>query len=80
MIQTGILVRKLPTTGLASGVEKMFSSQTFKSYAQKTELAGAEKQLLLAYLHHVVKEIKPAEGLKETEALFDALVSRWTSR
>jgi hypothetical protein len=80
VIQTGILVRRTPTDGLIDGVEKLFSSGRFTEYAQKTELIGAEKGLLLAYLHYMIQEVKPAEGLKETEKLSEALVERWTKR
>jgi hypothetical protein len=79
VIQTRILVRKMSTDALIVSIETLLSSERFKAYAQKTEIAAAEKPLLLAYLHYMITEIKPAEGLQQTEALFNTLLGKWIS-
>jgi len=73
VIQTNILVRKLNTDDLVKAVELLLSSTAFKAYIEKAGIAGIARPLLLAYLLNIVEEVKPAEGLEENRALFEAL-------
>ena len=77
LIQTSILVRKIPIAALENRVEELLLSPAFKRYAEKAAIIGIERPLLLMYLAQLVEVIKPAEGLTENEALFQSLKRRW---
>ena len=77
VIQTGILVGRLPTPVLVERVESLLSSDPFQQYAARGAILGCERDLVLAYLLHVVEVIKPAEGLAPTRELLNALSARW---
>jgi hypothetical protein len=77
IIQSAILVRRLPTNGLVQRVEGLLGSKAFQQYAMRGGIAGCERELALAYLLHVVEVIKPSEGLAATRDLLRALSVRW---
>src|ERR1017187_7043592 len=59
VIQSGILVGHVPTLVLAQRVESLLSSDAFRRYATRGGILGCERELVLAYLLHVVEVIKP---------------------
>jgi hypothetical protein len=77
VIQSGILVGHLPTAVLIQRVESLLSSVAFREYATRGGIQGCERELVLAYLLHVVEVIKPSEGLTPTRELLEALAARW---
>ena len=77
VLQTGILVGKLPVAALIGRVEELLDSAAFKQYAEKAGIAGIARELALAYLMHIVEVIQPAEGGQASRELFGALSRRW---
>ena len=77
VIQSGILVGHLATADLAQRVESLLGSDAFRQYATRGDILGYERELVLAYLLHVVEVIKPSEGLGPTRELLKALAARW---
>jgi hypothetical protein len=77
VIQTAILVGKLPIAALVGRVEELLDSVAFKQYADKAGIAGIERELVLAYLLHIVEVIQPAEGGPASRELISALSRRW---
>jgi hypothetical protein len=77
VIQSAILVGHLPTSALVRRVGGLLSSESFQRYAARAGIAGCERELLLAYLLHVVEVIKPSEGLVPTRDLLHALSNHW---
>jgi hypothetical protein len=77
VIQTGVLVGKLPVAALVGRVEELLDSAAFKQYADKAGIAGVGRELVLAYLLHIVEVIQPAEGGPASRELFSALARRW---
>jgi len=77
VIQTGILVERLPAPGLVQRVESLLGSAAFLQYGARAGIAGFERELVLAYLLHAVEVIKPSEGLAATRELLAALAARW---
>ncbi len=77
VVQTGILVARLPTLQLIEKLEKLLDSEPFRRYAQCAAISGLERWLVLAYLLHCTEVIKPAEGLTATRDLLAALYGRW---
>lgn len=77
VIQTGILVKRLPLPGMVGRVESLLASGAFKEYARRTAIVGSERPLVLAYLLHCAEVIKPAEGLAPARELLGALAERW---
>ena len=77
VIQTGILVGRLPASALVERVESLLGSDPFQQYAARGGILGCERDLVLAYLLHVVEVIKPAEGLAPARELLNALSARW---
>ena len=73
VIQSAILVGHLPTSALVQRVESLLNSAAFRQYAARAGIAGCERELVLAYLLHVVEVIKPSEGLAPTRELLHAL-------
>ena len=69
VIQTGILVEHLPAAALLQKVDGLLQSQAFKEYAQRSGIAGVERNLLLAYLLNCVEVIRPSEGLEQAREL-----------
>ena len=77
VIQSAILVARLPTAALALRVETLLSSEAFRQYAVRAGIARCERELVLAYLLRMVEVIKPSEGLVPAEQLLQALAARW---
>ena len=77
VIQTGILVGCLPAPVLVQRVESLLCSEALQRYAERAGILGCERELVLAYLLHVVEVIKPSEGLAPTRELLNALSTRW---
>jgi hypothetical protein len=77
IIQSANLVGHLPTAGLVQRVEGLLSSAAFQQYAARAGILGCERELVLAYLLHMVEVIKPSEGLPATRDLLQSLSSRW---
>ena len=44
-------------------VESLLGSEAFQRYAARGGILGCERELVLAYLLHMVEVIKPSEGL-----------------
>jgi hypothetical protein len=77
VIQPGILVARQPSAASAACVEKLLSTDSFKSYAQRAGISGIERDLALGYLLHIIEVIKPAEGLAQNRELLELLTERW---
>jgi hypothetical protein len=77
VLQTAILVERLPTARLVVQIERLLDSEPFKRYAERAAISGLERWLVLAYLLHCSEVIKPSEGLAPTRELLDALCARW---
>ena len=77
VLQPAILVERQSTVRLVQRVETLLESASFKSYAHKAGLAGAERELVLAYLSHAAEVIRPSEGLAQTRKLLEALWGQW---
>ncbi len=77
VIQSGILVGHLPTSALVERVEGLLNSAAFQHYAARGGILGCERELVLAYLLHVVAVIQPAEGREQTGELLKALAGGW---
>jgi hypothetical protein len=77
LIQNGMLVGHLSAPVLIQHVETLLHSEPFKQYAACAGILGCERELVLAYLLHVVEVIKPSEGLAATVELLKALSARW---
>jgi hypothetical protein len=77
IIQSAILVGRLPIPVLVQRVEGLLSSAAFQRYAERAGICGCERELLLAYLLNMAEVIKPSEGLAQTCELLRALAGRW---
>ena len=77
VIQSAILVGRLPTAALVERVEGLLASAAFRHYAARAGIVGCERDLVRAYLLHVVEVIKPSEGLAPTRELLHALSDWW---
>ena len=77
LIQSGILVGRLSVPVLIQRVEALLDSEPFKQYAVRAGIQGCERELVLAYLLHIIEVIKPSEGLTATAELLQALSTRW---
>jgi len=78
LIQPGILVKKLCAPELADAVESLIASTDFQEYASATGIHGGERDLILAYLLHMLHVVRPAEGLEENRSLLELLAARWS--
>ena len=77
LIQPAILVRHERTSELVRMIEALLETEGFKRYASLSEIAGMERELVLAYLGHFVDVIRPSEGIEQNEALLSSLMQRW---
>jgi hypothetical protein len=77
ILQTGILVKRLPTRALVRQAEQLLASDSFQDYALRTGISGIERQLLLSYLFHLVEVIQPSEGRVEARNLLTTLAEAW---
>jgi hypothetical protein len=76
VIQPAILVRKAGIEELIRLVETLLANDAFRAYVQKALIQGFERELLLAYLLHVVEVIRPSEGLEQNRELLNRLNAR----
>ena len=76
IIQSAILVERLPASAVVQRVEGLLESAAFRQYAARGGIVGCERELVLAYLLHVVEVIKPSEGLEPTRGLLHGLLER----
>ena len=77
IIQTAILVEHKPAEEITKRIEALVQSEAFKDYSKQTGISGIERELLIAYLIHLLEVIKPAEGLEANRALLTMLSLRW---
>jgi len=79
LIQSALLVQRTDISSLHNRLKALLASARFQQYAQKTSIAGRERQFLLAYLHYVVHVLRPAEGLAANQDLLERLAATETS-
>jgi hypothetical protein len=77
VVQTAILARRHSAERAAAEVEQLFHADRFKNFAAAAGIGDCARPLLLAYLLHHQWVVKPLEGGKRTEELFDLLSARW---
>jgi len=77
VIQSAILVARMPTPALTQRVEGLLGSAAFQQYAAQSGIEGCERELVLAYLLQMVEVIKPSEGLAPARELMHALQAHW---
>ena len=77
LIQPAILLEHKPADEIAEMLRNLIDSEAFKAYSNQAGIAGIERELLVAYLAHMVEVINPAEGLESNGALLKLLSSRW---
>lgn len=77
VVQTAILARRLSVQRVAAEVEQLLHSDRFKKYAVEAGISDFVQPLLLAYLLHQKRVVKPLEGGKRTAELFELLSARW---
>lgn len=79
-VQTAILARRYHEKRVAAEVEHLFQSPRFKIYAAAARITDITKPLFLAYLLHQKLVVKPLEGRRTAEKLFELLSVRWKLR
>ena len=77
IIQAAILVGRKDGNNLVQSIETLLASAAFKTYSQKSGIEGIEREMVLAYLAHLIEVIKPAEGIVANLALLRTLSQRW---
>ena len=80
VIQSALLVGRLPIPFLVQRVEGLLASEAFGRYAERAGIRELERELVLAYLLHMAEVIKPSEGLVATRELLQALANGWRTR
>jgi hypothetical protein len=82
VVQSGILVEKLPAEALARRLESLFNEAAFRQYADRAKIAGREKVLAAAYLFYCVRVLRPTEGAEVGEQLLAVAMKekKWLSR
>jgi hypothetical protein len=76
LLQHAILVRGKDVPDLVGIAEELLISAEFREYAVRTGIAGVERQILAAYLAHVVHVLRPAERFEVNSALYQAWVAK----
>jgi hypothetical protein len=79
VVQSGILVHKQTPEQLLQKIEELFASSPFHRYADLSGIKGFERLLVIAYLFHLTKLIRPSEGLQTNQSLLTLLSQRWLS-
>lgn len=77
VIQTAILVGRRTGEQITEHIEKFLRSDAFKTYSNKAGIVGIERELVIAYLAHLIEVIQPAEGLDPNRELLASLRERW---
>jgi len=79
VIQSGILVHKKTPRQLLQKIEELFAHSVFQNYANHSGIKGYERPLVIAYLFHLTKLIRPSEGFQTNQSLLTLLFQRWLS-
>jgi hypothetical protein len=74
VIQPAILVQRQRGAALVQVCERLLRGEEFRAYAAAAGLAGRERAMLLAYLHHVIYQVRPGQGLTQNRELLEALL------
>jgi hypothetical protein len=77
IIQTAVLVEHKSVEEIVKRIEAVLESDAFKRYAEQSGISEIERELVIAYLIHLLEVIKPAEGLEINRALLTSLSLRW---
>jgi len=77
VIQNAILVARRPVIEIAQAIESLLLSGAFKFYSLPTGTADLDRELVIAYLIHLIEVVKPAEGLEQNRGLLRTLSERW---
>jgi hypothetical protein len=80
IIQTAILVQRLPVERAAGEVEQLLASTRFKKFADTAGISEIIRPLMLGYLLNQIYVVKPLEGRHRTAELYDLLSMRWNLR
>lgn len=73
LIQTTILVDRLPLPAIIDRIRSLWASPEFQAYTTATSTTGLELDLLLGYLHYLIHVLHPAEGLTLANQILTAL-------
>ena len=76
VLQHAILVARLSAPALVQSAEALLRSSDFQAYARLAGIEPVARELLLAYLFHLVHVIRPSEGLRQSELLMRSLAER----
>jgi hypothetical protein len=77
VVQTAVLARRFSAERVAAEVEELLRSPRFEKYAAATGMSPIVKPLVLAYLLHHRWVVRPLEGGRQVEELFELLAARW---
>ncbi len=77
IVQTSILARRYSVERVSAEVEELLQSPRFEKYAAATGISTIVRPLMLAYLLHHRWVIKPLEGAKATQELYERLAAHW---
>jgi hypothetical protein len=77
VVQTSVLAQRRSVVRVAAEVEELLKSPRFRKYAGATEIRFLARPLLLAYLLHHRWVIKPIDGARQTEELYELLAHYW---
>jgi len=77
VLQPAILVSRQSIPVLIAQLEKLCVSPEFRPYAQLSAIAGAERELAVAYLLHHNEVVQPSEGLPQSRELLAATAAAW---
>jgi hypothetical protein len=69
VIQTAILVQRQEPSHLVERVQALLDSESFGKYAAAAGISGCHRELLLAYLLHMIHVVQPSEGLVQCKDL-----------
>jgi hypothetical protein len=72
LVQSSILVLRLPTASILSRIESLLASAEFRAYTLRVGLAGHERSWLQLYLLYVILVLRPNEGLAQNSELLEA--------
>lgn len=72
LVQSSILVLRLPTASILSRIESLLASAEFRTYTARVGLSGHERAWLQLYLLYVIRVLRPSEGLAQNSELLEA--------
>lgn len=73
VIQTGVLVRRLPVRAILSRIEALLASAEFRDYAAAAGVGEIARELVFAHLLHGVHVLPQTEGLETVKALLELM-------